>query len=75
MSKAYPKKRRRSITAREFVGTKMANFLHSLKQSQFLPHEMKAEAEKLQEQWDSVCSFRLNNPIVIAELEAQFRGK
>ena len=59
----------RGITRADFVGTKMANFLFSMAQNKALPMHERAEAEKLQKQWDAVCPVRLNNPIVMAELE------
>lgn len=59
----------RGITRADFVGTKMANFLFSMAQNKALPEHERALALKLQEQWDSVCPVRLNNPIVMAELE------
>jgi hypothetical protein len=59
----------RGITRADFVGTKMANFLHSMAQNKALPEHERAEARKLQEQWDAVCPVRLNNPITLVELE------
>lgn len=59
----------RGVTRADFVGTKMANFLYSMAQNTALPMHERAEATKLCEQWDSVCPVRLNNPIVVAELE------
>ena len=59
----------RGITRADFVGTKMANFLFSMAHNKALPEYDRAEARKLQEQWDAVCPVRLNNPIVLAELE------
>jgi hypothetical protein len=59
----------RGITRADFVGTKMANFLHSMAQNKALPEHERVEAMKLCEQWDSVCPVRLNNPITIAVLE------
>ena len=47
----------------------MANFLFSMAHNKALPEHERAEAEKLQKQWDAVCPVRLNNPIVLAELE------
>ena len=60
----------RSITRADFVGTKMANFLHSVAQNRALDEYTRQEARKLYEQWDSVCPVRLNNPIILAELES-----
>jgi hypothetical protein len=59
----------RGVTRADFVGTKMANFLHSMAQNKALPEHERAEAKLLYEQWDSVCPVRLNNPITIVELE------
>ena len=69
---ATRKTKRRVVTRADFVGTKMANLLFSLKSNPVLPQSTRDEAKKLQEQWDSVCVFRLNNPIVAAELEKAF---
>ena len=63
------------ITRRDFIGVKMANFLYALKYNKALPEETRKQAQELQEQWDSVCPFayRLNNPIVMSELERVFK--
>ena len=67
--KNYKRTPDRGITRADFVGTKMANFLFSMAHCKALPEHDRAEAKKLYEQWDSVCPVRLNNPIVLAELE------
>jgi hypothetical protein len=69
MTKKPKAESRRPVTRADFIGAKMANFLYSMAQNSALPQHERAEAKKLYEQWDSVCLFRLNNPIVIAELE------
>ena len=64
--------KRPAITRRDFIGMKMANFLHALKYNTALDEHTRAEAKKLQEQWDGICPFRLNNPITSIELEKEF---
>lgn len=59
----------RGVTRADFVGAKMANFLFALSQNPALDEDSRAEAKKLCEQWDSVCPVRLNNPIIVAELD------
>jgi hypothetical protein len=76
-AKTAPKTRRqrRGVTRADFVGTKMANLLLAVAQSAYTPEYVRQEATKLQEQWDSICAFRLNNPIVLVELEAKLFPK
>ena len=62
--------KRPPITRRDFVGAQMSNFLYALKQESWLPEEYRQKAAHLQEEWDAVSIFQLNNPIVAAELEA-----
>ena len=62
------------ITRRDFIGMKMANFLYSMKHNSALDEHTRAEAEKLQKQWDGICPFRLNNPITAADLEKEFNS-
>lgn len=61
---------RRPVTRADFVGAKMANFLYAMAQDKRLDEHTRQEAKTLYEQWDSVCLFRLNNPIIKAELES-----
>jgi len=63
------KETRRIATRADFIGAKMANFLWQLRYNKTLTDAEREEAKKLCEQWDSVCLFRLNNPIIKAELE------
>ena len=76
-AKTAPKARRqrRGVTRADFVGTKMANLLFSIAQSTFIDRPTRDLADKLREQWDSVCPMRLSNPIVLIELEAKFFPK
>jgi len=57
------------ITAMEFVGAQMANFLYAIADEPSTPQEYRVRAKKLQTRWDSVSRLVLNNPIVMAELE------
>jgi len=76
-AKTTPKARRqrRGVTRADFVGTKMANLLFEVAQNEFIDRNIRDLANKLREQWDSICSFRLNNPIVLIELEAKLFPK
>lgn len=56
-------------TRAQYVGAKMANFLYNLKSNQALSKEDRERAALLQNQWDTLATFRLDNPIVGAELE------
>jgi hypothetical protein len=71
MAKAKRKKEatRRPVTRADFIGAKMANFLFNLKYNSNLSEKDRAYATTLQEQWDSVAVFRIDNPIVAAEYE------
>ena len=70
MAKAKRKKvTRRPVTRADFIGAKMANFLFNLKYNTALSASDREFATKLQEQWDSVAVFRIDNPIVSAEYE------
>jgi len=73
MPTAVAKKRakRSQVSRLDFIGTQMANFLHGLKYENGLPEFKRKQAIILQERWDSVCSFRLNNPIVASDLEKE----
>jgi hypothetical protein len=66
---AKRKETRRPVTRADFIGAKMANFLFSIEHNNALDEHTRKEAKNLYEQWDSVCLFRLNNPIIKAELE------
>jgi hypothetical protein len=73
MAKAKKKaETRRPVTRADFIGAKMANFLFNLKYNTALSESDREYAKKLQEQWDSVAVFRVDNPIVSAELEKAF---
>jgi hypothetical protein len=63
------KETRRPVTRADFVGAKMANFLFAMAHNSSLDEHTRDLARTLFEQWDSVCLFRVNNPIVSAELE------
>ena len=63
------KEARRPVTRADFIGAKMANFLFNLKYNTNLSASDREFAKKLQEQWDSVAVFRIDNPIVSAEYE------
>lgn len=69
MAKAKAKEKRRPVTRADFIGAKMANFLFNLKYNTNLSEKDREYAKKLQEQWDSVAVFRIDNPIVSAEYE------
>jgi len=70
MAKAKKKaETRRPVTRADFIGAKMANFLFNLKYNTALSERDREYAKKLQEQWDSVAVFRIDNPIVSAEYE------
>ncbi len=69
------KHKRRGVTRADFVGTKMANLLFQIAQSGYVDRAERDLADKLRKQWDSVCLFRLNNPIVAVELEAKLFPK
>ncbi len=56
---------------KDFTGTQMANFLDQMTKDTRLPLHYRNRAELLKERWDSICSFRLNNPIVNANLEKE----
>jgi hypothetical protein len=62
---------RPQVSRMDFVGTKMANVLELMSRQPYIPEWYRRDAEKLYKQWDAVCSFRLNNPIVTAELEKE----
>jgi hypothetical protein len=57
------------VTRADFVGAKMANFLHAMGQNPALDEATRREARLLCQQWDVICLFRINNPIVKADLE------
>jgi hypothetical protein len=61
--------KRRPVTRADFIGAKMANFLYAMAQNPALDAHTREEAKTLCDQWDSVCLFRINNPIIKAELE------
>ena len=70
MAKAKKKaETRRPVTRADFIGAKMANFLFNLKYNTALSERDREYAKTLQEQWDSVAVFRIDNPIVSAEYE------
>lgn len=71
-AKREKKETRRPVTRADFIGAKMANFLFAMNQNTALDQHTRDEAKILYEQWDSVCLFRLNNPIIKAELEKAF---
>jgi hypothetical protein len=60
-----------NVSPAEFAGTQMANFLELLSKQSYIPEWYRRDAKKLYERWDSICSFRLNNPIVASELEKE----
>lgn len=62
-------KKAKRPTRAQYVGAKMANFLYNLKSNQALSKEDRERAALLQNQWDVLATFRLDNPIVGAELE------
>ena len=68
MAKAK-KATRRPVTRADFIGAKMSNFLFNLKYNTSLSERDREFAKTLQEQWDSVAVFRIDNPIVSAEYE------
>ncbi len=59
-------------TKAEFVGAMMSNLLWEIAQSKYAPPEIKEQATLFQQRWDSVSTFRLNNPITLANLEKEF---
>jgi hypothetical protein len=63
------KTNRRPVTRADFIGAKMANFLFNLKYNEALSQKDRDYAKLLQEQWDSVAVFRIDNPIVSLEYE------
>jgi len=70
MAKAKREKMtRRPVTRADFIGAKMANFLFNLKYNPALSASDREWAKTLQEQWDSVAVFRIDNPIVSYEYE------
>jgi len=70
MAKAKREKMtRRPVTRADFIGAKMANFLFNLKYNTALSEKDREYCKTLQEQWDSVAVFRIDNPIVSAEYE------
>jgi len=74
MPTAAAKRKRASrpqVSRLDFVGTQMANFLHGLKYENGLPAFKRKQAEDLQKRWDSICAFRLNNPITASDLEKE----
>lgn len=58
----------RKITRADFIGAKMANFLHAMGQDKRLDDYTRLQARQLHQQWDVVCLFHVNNPIVVAQL-------
>lgn len=48
-------------TRAQYVGAKMANFLYNLKSNQALSKEDRERAALLQNQWDVLATFRLDN--------------
>jgi len=60
---------RRPVTRADFIGAKMANFLFNLKYNTALSATDREYATKLQEQWDSIAVFRVDNPLVAADYE------
>jgi hypothetical protein len=63
------KETRRPVTRADFVGAKMANFLFAMAHNATLDEHTRKEARLLCEQWDNICVFRINNPIIKIELE------
>jgi hypothetical protein len=63
------KETRRPVTRTDFVGAKMANFLFAMAHNSALDEHTRDIARKLYQQWDSICLFRVDNPIVMIELE------
>jgi hypothetical protein len=63
------KETRRPVTRADFIGAKMANFLFNLKYNTALSEKDREYAKTLQEQWDSVAVFRVDNPLVAADYE------
>ena len=61
----------KKVSPMEYVGSKMANAMSHF--AHVLPPAEAKQARQLQEQWDriSTMGFRLNNPIVMAELDKQ----
>jgi hypothetical protein len=68
-AKARKAETRRPVTRADFIGAKMANFLFTMAHTNTLDEYTRKEARLLCEQWDLIAVFRLNNPIVKAELE------
>jgi hypothetical protein len=71
-TKAPAKAARPAITRRDFIGAQMSNFLHAIRQDPDVPFHFRDIAADLQEKWDSVAVFRLDNPLVAAELQEKF---
>jgi hypothetical protein len=61
-------------TKQDFVGALMANFLYAVAQEPTVPAYFRAGAKKLQVKWDSLGTFQLQNPIVVAKLEKALFG-
>jgi len=61
----------RMITREQFLGAQMANLLWSIGHGGTVMNDTRHGARELCEKWDSIATFRLDNPIVAAELEAQ----
>ena len=53
---------------REFVGCEMANLLYLVKTTEGVPKHIRERAALLQERWDTVSDFRLDNPITEYEM-------
>jgi hypothetical protein len=63
-------KKKAGPTPVEFVGAQMANLLYAIEHDAKVPVEYRDKAHALRERWDSLNTFRLNNPITAALLEA-----
>jgi hypothetical protein len=74
MPKHSKKPARAPLTKMEFVGAQMSNFLYNLTHNSGVSEDDRARAKKLCDRWDSISNsgYRINNPIVVAELEEQF---
>ena len=64
--------RRPAVTRRDFIGAQMSNLLHAIKQDVAVSQEFRKSAADLQEKWDTVAVFSLNNPLVAADMQSDF---
>jgi hypothetical protein len=59
----------------EFVAAQMSNLLYAMEYDANVPQAYRDKAHDLREKLDSIAEYRLNNPITMAVLDAEFFPK